>query len=63
MPSRIPWENEKSLARCSLCDGELYCGARVWRFHGRTVCRDCFPDFANEILVPYQMTLGEETEI
>ncbi len=48
--------------RCDLCGGNIHKGETLWRFHGRTVCRDCFTSFAREILTPYECSSGEEAE-
>lgn len=50
------------MSRCDRCGGEIYIGETLWRFHGRTVCRDCFTSFARELLAPYEHRAGEEAE-
>ena len=55
-------ERGKTEDRCDLCGGDIYKGETFWRFHGRTVCRDCFTSFAREILTPYECSSGEEAE-
>ena len=47
--------------RCDRCGGDIYRGEALWRFHGETICRDCFIPFVREILKPYECTCGEET--
>ena len=59
---RFSPERGRETDRCDLCGGEIYKGETLWRFHGRTVCHDCFTPFAREILTPYESSSGEEAE-
>lgn len=59
---RFSPERGKVTDRCDLCGNEIYKGETLWRFHGRTACRDCFMPFAEEILTPYERFSGEGAE-
>lgn len=53
-------QHDPAGAVCSLCAQDIYIGESVWRCGGMTVCRDCFTQFAEDMLRPFEMKLGEE---
>ncbi len=52
--------NGPPLAVCTLCAQEIRVGERLWYRSGKTVCTDCFAQFAREEFEPFAYILGEE---
>ncbi len=40
-------------AECTLCGGEIYTGEAYYHINGSSVCQDCLPKLARQLLAPF----------